>query len=485
MHWQKSPTKEKPCYTLPTVKKLLEQKRKRENTSTATTSTGVPGVPAATVLSKQVPVPEQCTSTGAASNYSDMAVVYERWGPMDIHQPPSAIQEGQFSHMGMNYFSSPSTSVDYSHSQAFSSPMAHGYHTEQIPDYTNTILPQLYTECPAAEAVSTLVPIGPYSWPGARALGHTEAVPQVLNGQVDHTKLEEARLFLRGMDYNGTIWQDDDGDTILHIYAAKGHRESALAAAEQFAELGRLDFQEHKGKTALLVAVTANHPEIVQDLLILGADVNAPDFKGQTALHLAAIYGFPRVMQVILSMGPGVNLEACNFEGLTPLHCAAISHGGIMKSLTSPQGMENASLNAVAEEKLLCLEMLLNSGASLTSQEIKSNKTVLHLAVKDGNVHLVRFLLSISGPSMRDFVNMKAHGHTALHMAAGLHGSPHQEEILKLLLRQGADPSIRNLENDQPAHLLQSGPRGDQLKLILKKQSASSRRRVVSLQDQE
>lgn len=51
-------------------------------------------------------------------------------------------------------------------------------------------------------------------------------------------------------------------------------------------------------QTALLVAVTANQPEIVQDLLLLGADINACDFKGQTALHLAAHYGFPAVLQV-------------------------------------------------------------------------------------------------------------------------------------------------------------------------------------------
>lgn len=51
-------------------------------------------------------------------------------------------------------------------------------------------------------------------------------------------------------------------------------------------------------QTALLVAVTANQPEIVQDLLLLGADINACDVKGQTALHLAAHYGLPGVLQV-------------------------------------------------------------------------------------------------------------------------------------------------------------------------------------------
>lgn len=51
-------------------------------------------------------------------------------------------------------------------------------------------------------------------------------------------------------------------------------------------------------QTALLVAVTANQPDIVQDLLSLGADINACDVKGQTALHLAAHYGLPVVLQV-------------------------------------------------------------------------------------------------------------------------------------------------------------------------------------------
>lgn len=53
-------------------------------------------------------------------------------------------------------------------------------------------------------------------------------------------------------------------------------------------------------QTALLVAVTANQAEIVQDLLSLGADINACDINGQTALHLASHYGFPGVLQVKL-----------------------------------------------------------------------------------------------------------------------------------------------------------------------------------------
>ncbi|XP_026225623.1 NF-kappa-B inhibitor delta isoform X1 [Anabas testudineus] len=458
MHFDKSP-KEKPCCTLPTVKKLLEEKRRRETSSvpplcsTANTSP----VPQNTVT--QLTSTEQFTFPGASSSYSDMAVSYEQWTIPPSTDPP------------VTYYS---THPGASYSTPYSLPMTSEYSTQQHVAGFGDAMPQTYQDCHITDPNMTS------PW--------TPLVPSQtqlnFGSSMDATKLDEARMLVSGMDYSRAVGQDEDGDTILHIYTAKGLRECAYAAAEKLRDIGRLDAKEHKGKTALLVAVTAKQPEIVQDLLLLGADINACDVKGQTALHLASHYGYPGVLQVILSCRPGVNLEARNFEGMTPLHCAAISHSVTAKEL-STSALAGVGLQEMARDKLSCVEMLLKQGASLQSQEIKSNKTVLHLAVKEGNIDLVRYLLRNSLPNMKDFVNMKAHGHTALHMAAGLHGNPHQGEILQLLLARGADPSIRNLENDQPAHLLQSGPHGEQLKLILKKRNASSRRRNMSLQDQE
>ncbi|XP_070691914.1 NF-kappa-B inhibitor delta [Pempheris klunzingeri] len=456
MHFDTS-TKEKPCCSLPTVKKLLEQKRRRETSSVPTTSTAntSPVPPAAATLSSSEPF----TCTGASSSYSDMAVSYEQWTPA-----PESTLSYYLSHPGSSY------------GAAYSLPMASEYGTQQQGLGFVDTMSQTY-ECPMTVADPSMAT----SW---SLLGPSQSPQLSFGSSMDATKLEEARLLLSGMDYSRATRQDEDGDNILHIYTAKGLRECAYAAAERLREVGRLDAREHKGKTALLVAVTANQPEIVHDLLSLGSEINACDVNGQTALHLAAHYGLPRVLQAILSSSPAVNLEARNFEGMTPLHCAAISHSATMKALSSSV-LPDVSLQTKAAEKRSCVQMLLNAGASLLSQEIKSNKTVLHLAVKEGNIDLVQYLLRIPLPNMKDFVNLKAHGHTALHMAAGLHGNLHQEEILQLLLRRGADPSIRNLENDQPAHLLQSGVQGEQLKLMLKKRSASSRRRNVSLQDQE
>lgn len=52
---------------------------------------------------------------------------------------------------------------------------------------------------------------------------------------------------------------------------------------------------------------------------------------------------------------------------MTPLHCAAISHCTTLKALSS-SGLPDVSLQDKAAEKLSCVQMLLNSGASLFNQ---------------------------------------------------------------------------------------------------------------------
>lgn len=57
-------------------------------------------------------------------------------------------------------------------------------------------------------------------------------------------------------------------------------------------------------------------------------------------------------------------------------------------------------------------------------------------------------------------------GNTALHVAASLQYRVSQLDAVRLLMRKGADPSARNLENEQPVHLVPDGLVGEQVKKI-------------------
>ncbi|XP_044291196.1 NF-kappa-B inhibitor delta [Varanus komodoensis] len=333
--------------------------------------------------------------------------------------------------------------------------------------YSSKMAPVVEYEKAATEAQAlNLYPSSGGHWPGQEQ-SNLCLLPsgnyQAASLEVDPGELAQARARIQNMDLAHLLQQDEDGDMLLHLLVAQGHRPLAYAAAETLRDCGQLDVKEHRGKTPLLVAAAANQANIVKDLILLGADVNAVDQKGQTVLHLGATYGLPSVIEAVLLTNNPVNVEARNFEGLTPLHCAVIAHNTALQA----EGLEPLFQHRL-QSLLLCIRLLLQLRADYKSQDLKSSKTILHLAVQAANLPLIEFLLRLPGQELQNFVNMKAHGNTALHMAAGLHGHPHQEQIVRLLLQHGADPSARNLENEQPVHLLAPGTATEQLRLLLR-----------------
>ncbi|XP_044298467.1 NF-kappa-B inhibitor zeta isoform X2 [Varanus komodoensis] len=297
-------------------------------------------------------------------------------------------------------------------------------------------------------------------------------------------QVEQEENKLANISQDQILAKDSDGDTFLHIAVAQGRRAISYVLARKMATLHMLDIKEHNGQSALQVAVAANQHLIVQDLVSLGAQVNTTDCWGRTPLHVCAEKGHAQVLQAIhkgvIVSNQYVDLEATNYEGLTALHCAVVVHNAVVHDLQrqqSPHTPEVQELRLKSKRLADTIKYLIQMGASVEARDRKSGRSALHLAAEEANVELLRLFLEL--PTCLSFINAKAYnGNTALHVAASLQHRVTQLDAVRLLMRKGADPSARNLENEQPVHLVPDGPVGVEIRRILKGKTVPQRSSV-------
>ncbi|XP_015805814.3 B-cell lymphoma 3 protein homolog [Nothobranchius furzeri] len=214
--------------------------------------------------------------------------------------------------------------------------------------------------------------------------------------------------------------QDEDGDTALHIAVVQGEMSIVckLIRLLLLAHKG-LDIHNNLRQTPLHLAVITKQSNMVDVLLQARADPSVLDRHGQTAIHLCCEYDQRECLSVLLSF-PSFSscLEIRNFEGLSPLHLAVLhGHQDLAK-------------------------MLLDAGADINAMDVKSGQSPLMHAVESNNADLVHFLIE-----NRCDVNSQSYsGNTALHIACGRG----QVDTARLLLKSGADSSLKNYHNDTP-----------------------------------
>ncbi|XP_062982935.1 NF-kappa-B inhibitor zeta isoform X2 [Elgaria multicarinata webbii] len=297
-------------------------------------------------------------------------------------------------------------------------------------------------------------------------------------------QVEQEENKLTNISQDHILAKDSDGDTFLHIAVAQGRRAVSYVLARKMAALHMLDIKEHNGQSALQVAVAANQHLIVQDLVGLGAQVNTTDCWGRTPLHVCAEKGHAQVLQAIqkgvIVSNQYVELEATNYDGLTALHCAVVVHNAVVHDLQSQQSHHTPEVQELRlKSKRLAdtIKFLIQMGASVEARDRKSGRSALHLAAEEANVELLRLFLEL--PTCLSFINAKAYnGNTALHVAASLQHRVTQLDAVRLMMRKGADPSARNLENEQPVHLVPDGPVGVEIRRILKGKTVPQRSSV-------
>jgi ankyrin repeat protein len=232
-----------------------------------------------------------------------------------------------------------------------------------------------------------------------------------------------------------------------------------------------------------------NYKVIAQLLLQHGADPNLQDKEGNTSLHIAATHGYGKPGACNLLLAYDVNINAVNNIGNTAMHEAVINNSyGVFLTLLKAnanlyiKNKNNKTVLHVAVDccskygsryfdfsnKFLMVRQLLERGANpnledcngplllriiditliykllLTysaKQDVKNynGETVLHLAVKSGNVEICRLYLESKLP-----VDLKTkEGSTALHYAV----IARSQNMSKLLLEFGA--SIEEKDNKE------------------------------------
>ena len=212
---------------------------------------------------------------------------------------------------------------------------------------------------------------------------------------------------------NQTKWAEM---TALHIASSKGHLNIVKTLVAKGAHQNQID---DEGMTPLHHAAKADHTLVAEFLTFRGADINKQqDDVNKTALHLAVDNDNLRLVKFLLSEGADPNFQ--DAAKLSPLHTASekgfediarelLRHGARVNWKKDPSP---ALQLTVEKNHLTIVEMLLEHKAHVDRRD-KQKNTALHIAVKHGHFDIAQLLAdnqaSVNKPD-KD-------GLTALHLA--------------------------------------------------------------------
>lgn len=167
-------------------------------------------------------------------------------------------------------------------------------------------------------------------------------------------------------------------------------------------------------------AINIDNDQDVKSFLALGIDPNSPNEKLEPALIAAIQADAVKTAQLLIN-DPRTQVEVQTLNGETPLMLAAIHN------------------------QLEIAQLLIDRGAEVN----RAGWTPLHYAASRGHIAMMRLLLDKSAYIDAESPN----GNTPLMMAAYYSKSP---LAVKLLLEEGADPTLTNKNGNTALDLAQS-----------------------------
>ncbi|WP_375333842.1 ankyrin repeat domain-containing protein [Candidatus Tisiphia endosymbiont of Xenochironomus xenolabis] len=259
------------------------------------------------------------------------------------------------------------------------------------------------------------------------------------------------------INYDKTIVDKGDEKKVLWFTAQEGKLEAVKTLLQLGANINAINAVN--GMPPLHVAMQKKHPEVAEELLARGADVNIVDAGGWIALHWGVNLEDINIVKNILTKG--TNINAKSIVGVTPLFCA-VSNGNklITELLISKQADSNipsnegtlpwhiASFKGFIEIMKILAPTILDIDYKTTNSE---QYTALWLASQQGHVDIVKWLID-KGADINAI--RQSDGRTVLQAAI----CKEQLQVVECLIangvninkadKDGASPLYYSLQND-------------------------------------
>lgn len=263
---------------------------------------------------------------------------------------------------------------------------------------------------------------------------------------------------------------DSNHDTALTLACTGGHEELVELLLSRNANI---EHRDKKGFTPLILAATAGHDKVVEVLLNHGANIEAQSERTKdTALSLACSGGRYEVVELLLNRN--ANKEHRNVSDYTPLSLAAsggyvniirllLAHAAEINSRTGSKLGISPLMLAAMNGHVAAVKTLLEMGSDINAQIETNRNTALTLACFQGRHEVVQLLLE----KKANVEHRAKTGLTPLMEAA----SGGYVEVGRVLLDYGADVNAPPVPSSRDTALTIASDKGhvDFVELLLQR----------------